>query len=48
MKVVEGDHSGTLGYADDVGLITCSAKELQDTINEWWVHSSEDEWSKAK
>jgi len=34
MKVAEGDHSGTLAYTDDVGLITCSAKELQDMVNE--------------
>jgi len=32
MKAAEGDHSGTVAYADYVGLITCSAKELQDTI----------------
>ena len=35
MKVAEGDHSATLAYADDVGLIICSAKELQDMISEW-------------
>jgi len=34
-KLVGGDHSDTLAYADDVGLIACSASELQDTINEW-------------
>jgi len=34
-KTMEGDHSGTMAYADDVGLITGSEKELQDTANEW-------------
>ena len=24
-----------MAYADDVGLIACSASELQDTINKW-------------
>jgi len=49
MEAAKGDHSGTLAYADDVGLITCSAKELQDTINKWCtLHSSKDELSKAK
>ena len=33
-NTMEGDHSGTLAYADDVGLITCSATELQDIVNE--------------
>jgi len=33
-KVAAGDHSDTLAYADDVGLITCSASEMQDTIND--------------
>jgi Reverse transcriptase (RNA-dependent DNA polymerase)/Endonuclease-reverse transcriptase len=31
----EGDHSGTFAYADDVGLVTCSEAELQQTINIW-------------
>ena len=35
LKVAGGNHSDTLTYADDVGLITCSASELQGTINEW-------------
>ena len=34
-KVAGGDHSDTLAYADDVGLIACSASELQDSINKW-------------
>ena len=25
--VSEGDHSGTFAYADDIGLVTCTAKQ---------------------
>ena len=34
-KVAGGDHSDTLANADDVGLIACSASELQNSINKW-------------
>jgi hypothetical protein len=30
-----GDHSGTFAYADDVGLVACSAEELQVTLDVW-------------
>jgi hypothetical protein len=33
--VSEGDHSGTFAYADDIGLLTCSATDMQQSIDIW-------------
>jgi hypothetical protein len=33
--VSEGDHSGTFAYADDIGLVTCSATELRQSVIIW-------------
>jgi len=34
-EVTGGNHSGTFAYADDVGLVACSAAELQESMDVW-------------